>query len=191
VVADSVEAGLDYKTGSLWLAGTFYWNLVGGTIETGEPFSPVGTTRLENGAGVRVYGFEAEVRKPFGTSSSAFANYAYQHARDREFGRPAPGVPQHLANLGASFSFRTRFTFTPTLGLRSSRPRVAGDPRPATGGVALFGLSARAQKLYRGLGADLLIQNLFDEDYADPAPLVPGDYPRPGRRVLLHLSYRF
>jgi len=191
VVADSIEAGLDYKAGGLSLAGTAYWNLVGGTIETGEPFAPVGTTVLENGPGVRVYGFEAEVRKRFGSSSSAFANYAYQHARDRELGRRAPGVPQHLANLGASFSMRARFTLTPTLGLRSSRPRPLGDSRPATGGSALFGLSARAQKLYRGLGADLLLQNLFDEDYADPAPLVPGDYPRPGRRVLFHLTYRF
>ena len=57
--------------------------------------------------------------------------------------------------------------------------------------MALFGLSARVRQIYRGLGADLLVQNLFDQDYADPAPLVPGDYPRPGRRVLLHLTYRF
>jgi outer membrane receptor protein involved in Fe transport len=58
-------------------------------------------------------------------------------------------------------------------------------------GVALFGLSARARQIHGGLGADLLLQNLFDQAYADPAPLVPGDYPRPGRRVLFHLSYRF
>jgi outer membrane receptor protein involved in Fe transport len=190
VVADSVEASLVYKGGGFSVAGTGYWNQVGRTIETGEPFSPVGTALLENGAGVRVFGFEGEVRKHFGVASSAFANYAYQHARERDDGGPAPGVPRHLANLGASFSFRDRYTVTPRLELRSSRPRAAGDPRPTLGGVALFGVSARAQ-IHRGLGADLLLQNLFDQDYADPAPLVPADYPRPGRSVLLHLSYRF
>ena len=191
VVADSIEASLDYKGGGFWVAGTGYWNLVSRTIETGEPFSPVGTALLRNGPGVRVYGFEAEVRRRFGAANYTFANYAYQHARDRDGGGPAPGVPRHLANFGASFSFRDRFSLTPTLELRASRPRAPGDPRPARGGVALFGLSARARQIHRGLGADLLLQNLFDQGYADPAPLVPGDYPRPGRRVLLHLSYRF
>jgi iron complex outermembrane receptor protein len=191
VVADSVEASLDYKSGGLWVAVTGYCNLVDRTIGTAEPFSPVGTALLGNGAGIRVFGFEAEVRRRFGVADSAFANYAYQHARERDGGGPAPGVPQHLANMGASFSFRDRFSLTPTLELRSSRPRAPGDPRPPRGGVALFALSARARQIYRGLGADLLLQNLFDQDYTDPAPLVPGDYPRPGRRVLLHLSYRF
>jgi outer membrane receptor protein involved in Fe transport len=191
VVADSVEATLDYKGGGFWVAGTGYWNQVDRTISTGEPFSPVGTALLTNGAGVRVFGFEAEVRKRFGTANSAFANYAYQHAREREGGTPAPGVPQHLANIGASFSIRDRYTVTPTLQLRSSRPRAVGDPRASVDGVALFGLAARARQLYRGLGADLLLQNLFDQAYTDPAPFVPGDYPRPGRRLLLHLSYRF
>jgi outer membrane receptor protein involved in Fe transport len=191
VVADSVEATLDYKGGGFWVAGTGYWNQVDRTIGTGEPFSPVGTALLTNGAGVRVFGFEAEVRKRFGAANSAFANYAYQHARERESGNPAPGVPSHLANFGASFSIRDRYTLTPTLELRSSRPRAGGDTRASVDGVALFGLAARARQLYRGLGADLLLQNLFDQDYTDPAPFVPGDYPRPGRRLLLHLSYRF
>ena len=191
VVADSIEATLDYKGSGLSVAGTGYWNQVGRTLETGEPFDPVGTALLENGPGVRVYGFEAEVRKGFAAADSVFGNYAYQHARERASGAPAPGVPQHLANFGATFSIHDRFSLTPTLQLRSSRPRASRDPRPPVDGVALFGLSARVRQIYRGLGADLLLQNLFDQDYADPAPLVPGDYPRPGRRVFLHLSYRF
>jgi outer membrane receptor protein involved in Fe transport len=191
VVADSVEAGLDYKGGSLSVAGIGYWNQVSRTIETDEPFSPVGTALLQNGAGVRVFGFEVELRKRFGAANSLFANYAYQHARERDGGGPSPGVPAHLANIGASFSFREHWSVTPTLALRSSRPRASVDPRSSVDGVALFGISARALQIYRGLGADLLLLNLFDQDYADPAPLVPGGYPRPGRRALFHLSYRF
>jgi iron complex outermembrane receptor protein len=191
VVADSVEASLNYKGDGLQVAATSYWNLVSRTIETAEPFTPVGSFQLTNGPGVRVFGFEAEVRRRFGSASSAFANYAYQNARECGSGRTAAGVPAHLANFGASLSFRTRFSVTPTLELRSSRPRAASDRRPPVDGVALFGLSARARQIHGGLGADLLLQNLFDQAYADPAPLVPGDYPRPGRRVLFHLSYRF
>jgi hypothetical protein len=90
-------------------------------------------------------------------------------------------------------AFRERYTVTPTLQLRSGRPRAPFDPRPDTEGVALLGVSARGKDLFglRGFGADLLLNNLFDEDYFDPAPLVPGDYPRPGIRVLGRVSYRF
>ena len=191
VVADSIESSLNYKAGGLQVAATGYWNLVRRTIEPSEPFSSVGTFRLTNGPGIRVFGFEAEVRRRFGSANSAFANYAYQNARERDEGGPAAGVPAHLANFGATFSFRARFTVTPTLELRSSRPRAASDRRPPADSVARFGLSARGREIYRGLGADLLLQNLFDRANADPAPFVPRDYPRPGRRVLFHLSYRF
>ena len=191
VIADTVEAGLDYKSAGWRVAGTGYFNLLGRTIETGEPFLPTGTLVLSNGEGVRVFGFEGEVRRSFGLGSSAFANYAFQHARQRDGSGPAPEVPSHLANFGATFAFRQRYSLTPTLQIRGSRPRAPGDPRPSVDGAALFGFSARVREIYRGLGADLLVQNLFDEERFDPAPLLPGDYPRPGRRVLLHVSYRF
>jgi iron complex outermembrane receptor protein len=191
VVADTVEAGLDYKGDAWRVAATGYWNLVGGTIETGQTFLPVGALTLRNGSGVRVFGFEAELRRTFGVAHSAFLNYAYQHARERDHSGPAPDVPAHLAKAGATLSFRGRWSVTPTVALRSSRPRAPGDARLPLDGAAIFGISARVREVYRGLGADLLLQNVFGAESFDPAPLLPGDYPLTGRRVLLHVSYRF
>lgn len=192
-VADSFEGGLTYKSGQWNATVTGYLNLVDRTIGTGLPFDPVGSTVLRNGEGVRVFGFESDVRRSFGTAHSLFANYTYQHAVLRESDLRAPEVPAHLANLGVNLLFRDRFGLTPTLMLRSSRPRRPLDPRPPTEGTAAFSLAGQARDLFRirGLGADLRIDDLFDDEPFDPAPLVPGDYPRPGFRVLAHITYRF
>jgi hypothetical protein len=193
MVADSFEGGLNYKSGQWRAALTGYLNLVDRTIETGLPFDPVGATVLRNGEGLRVFGFESDVRKSFAGAHSLFFNYTYQHAVLRQTDLRAPEVPAHLANLGVNLLFRDRFSLTPTLMLRSSRPRRPLDPRPATEGRAWFGLAGQAHDLFRvrGLGADLRIDDLFDAEPYDPAPLVPGDYPRPGFRVLAHVTYRF
>jgi iron complex outermembrane receptor protein len=193
MVADSFEGGLSYKSGQWRASVTGYLNLVDRTIETGRPFDPVGSTVLRNGEGVRVFGFESDVRKSFGASHALFANYTYQHAVLRESDLRAPEVPAHLANLGVNLLFHDRFNLTPTLILRSSRPRRPLDPRPATEGTVAFGLAGQAHDLFRvrGLGADLRIDDLFDDERFDPAPLVPGDYPQPGFRVLAHVTYRF
>jgi len=76
---------------------------------------------------------------------------------------------------------------------RSSRPRDPGDPRPPVGGYATANLSFRLKNVYKTLEANLAFQNLLDKEYFDPSLPggVPGDYPRAGRRVLLHATFRF
>jgi outer membrane receptor protein involved in Fe transport len=142
---------------------------------------------------VRVLGVEVEVRRGFGVSHSLFANYAYQDAEARNGTGRAAEVPAHLANFGVSLLFRERYGLTSTLQLRSERPRAPFDLRRPTDGSAVLGVSGRVDDLanVRGLGVDVLVDDVFDQEVFDPAPLVPGDYPRPGRRFLAHLSYRF
>ena len=81
----------------------------------------------------------------------------------------------------------------PTVAFRSSLPRPAGDSRPPVAGYAVFNLNVRAPDLYKGLVVSLTMQNLFNKLYFDPSPAggVPGDYPRPGRRVFLSATYQF
>ena len=54
-------------------------------------------------------------------------------------------------------------------------------------------LDLAASLLFRDLDVGVTIRNLLDEEYFDPSPLlgVPGDYPRPGRSLLVHAKYRF
>jgi outer membrane receptor for monomeric catechols len=57
----------------------------------------------------------------------------------------------------------------------------------------VVGLTLRAPNVMRTLSLALTAQNLFRESYFDPALRngVPGDYPRPGRVLLLQASYQF
>jgi len=82
---------------------------------------------------------------------------------------------------------------TPTVSFRSGLPRLAGDARAPVAGYALFNVNVRAPDLYKGLVVALSMQNLFNKLYFDPSPAggVPGDYPRPGRRVFLSATYQF
>lgn len=70
---------------------------------------------------------------------------------------------------------------------------MVGDPRPATDGYALVNLGVRVPHVYRGIAVSLSLQNLLNKLYYDPAPAggVPGDYPRPGRRLFVNATYLF
>ena len=60
-------------------------------------------------------------------------------------------------------------------------------------GHGLLDLTLRAPNVYKALSLTLSGRNLLDQEYHEPAVLggVPGDYPRPGRSVLLQASYLF
>lgn len=192
-VADSLEAALSFRRSRLRLSANGFLNLVRDTIVPEALPGVQDPARIVNAPGVRVLGLELAATGGLGVSDSFFVNYTYQHARDRATDAPAPDQPTHLANLGAIFNVRDRWSITPAVNVRSSRPRAVGDPRPAVAGYALFNLNLRARNFYKSLEAALSVQNLFGKRYVDPSPRggLPGDYPRPGRRVLLHVAYRF
>ena len=104
-----------------------------------------------------------------------------------------PGLPTTLLNAGVSVEVRGRAVVTPSVVARSSRPRALADAREDVPGYVLFGISARSKSLWRTLEIGLSLDNLFARPYFDPSLPngVPGDYPRPGRRVFLHARFRF
>jgi outer membrane receptor protein involved in Fe transport len=85
------------------------------------------------------------------------------------------------------------FRAMPFWSFRSSRPREANDPRRDTAGYGLLSATVRAVNIHKTLALALTAQNILDKRYFDPSPAlgVPGDYPRPGRRVLVSASYEF
>jgi len=191
--ADSLETALLYKHARLTAEATGFVVLTSNAIGTGLPFDPVGTAVLRNEEGVRAKGIELQATGGFGQHHSFFANYTYQRSRDRGTDALVPGLPSHLANFGVTFVYRERVDATAALSARGSRPRVPQDPRPAVPGYAIVNLNVRVKRIYKTLEANLSFQNLFDKAYFDPSLLggVPGDYPRAGRRVLLHATLRF
>jgi iron complex outermembrane receptor protein len=197
VKADELELALSFARQRTRLEAHPFLNFVRDLIvPTGNPTGDleVGiTTPFVNRPRLKTAGVELLARQGVGVDDSLFFNYTYQDATDRTTGEKAPGIPSHLLNLGATFHLDGRFSATPILTVRGGRPRIAGDPRPPVDAYAVFSLSVRARNLWRTLEVVAAAENLFGKDYRDPSPLagVPGDYPRPGARVLVHASLRF
>ena len=193
VRADELELGLSFTRNRLRLEAHPFLNLLDDAIVLPEPNLPGATATYTNGPGARVLGFELVGSGNFGVSNSFFANYTYQDPKVRDTGRRFPGLPRSLFSAGANLDVRGRVTLTPSFIVRSARARSDGDSRPEVPAYALVNLAARAKNLWRTLDLTLACDNLFGKAYYDPAPQsgVPGDYPRPGRRVLLHASYKF
>jgi iron complex outermembrane receptor protein len=190
---DTTEAALVYKGKDLRLAGTVFLTWLRHPIGPEGSYTPVDPSRLVNLPGVDVRGFELEARRSFGMSDSIFLSYTHQEAEDAETGARRADIPRDMATLGATVTLKEQYTITPTLLLRSSRSRAAGDPRPALDGYGIFNLTLRARGLVRNLDVAATAGNLFDTEYLDPSPAgsVPGDYPRPGRSLFLGASYKF
>jgi iron complex outermembrane receptor protein len=193
MTVDTLEAGVAYNRKRLRMSGGIFQSFERNPILPEGQFVAGASRRIINGPGIDVSGFELEVRQGFDVGNSVFLNYAYQHPEAAETGRRAGEVPSHLGAFGAMLSLAGGVRITPTVSFRSGLPRLAGDARAPVAGYALFNVNVRAPDLYKGLVVALSMQNLFNKLYFDPSPAggVPGDYPRPGRRVFLSATYQF
>jgi outer membrane receptor for ferrienterochelin and colicins len=189
---DQTELSLAYRRGDFQATGTAYLGWVRDPITTEGAPSLARPTQVVNGEGINVRGLELTARRTFG-EHSAFLTYALQSPRDAETGRRVADVPSHMATLGGTVMIAGTYAVSPTLVLRSARPRDPRDTRPNLGGYALFGVTARHAILSNRLELRAVLDNLFDQRYEDPAPFygVPGDYPRAGRGLFFDAKYRF
>jgi outer membrane receptor protein involved in Fe transport len=190
---NTIEAAIAVRRRQLNASASIFSSFVRDVIAPGPEGALPGTRRLVNLPGLNTRGIELELRRSFGVSSSAFLSYTFQDPRQLEADVRAPGISRHLASFGATVAVRGRLNVTPTLTLRSSRPREQADARPAASGFAVFDLNLRAPGLWKRLELALRFGNLFGDDYVDPSPRlgVPGDYPRPGRSVFASAAWRF
>jgi outer membrane receptor protein involved in Fe transport len=78
--------------------------------------------------------------------------------------------------------------------------RAPGDLREAVSDYFIVDTTLISRGMFSGLEnleLRLSVYNLFDEEYADPAPLLvqatplQGDYPQPGRRFLFEVANQF
>jgi outer membrane receptor protein involved in Fe transport len=193
VKADEISLGLSWNRGRLRLEAHPFLNVVRDTVALPGLPVPGAPLTFANAEGVRSLGVELLANRGFGLNNSWFANLTLQDPEDRATGERVSGQPAVLLNAGVSFEIRGRVVVTPSVIARSSRPRGPDDPRPAVPGYVLLALTARTKPLWRTLELGLSLDNLGGASYHDPSFKngVPGDYPRPGRRVLLHATYKF
>ena len=182
---NTLEFALGYQAKNLRVTGNYFANFIRDFITTTRPLSLeglLGSLTFVNTAGLNIHGVEVEVRRTLDLDQAVFANYTYHHNAPREGGPLTPDLPAHLANAGATVSAGPYLSLTPTVLLRSSRPRIAIDPRPEAGAYGLLNLTVRLKSVFETLDLSATITNLLDTHYVDPSPFatLPGDYPRPG-----------
>jgi outer membrane receptor protein involved in Fe transport len=190
--ADTLEADLAYKGEQLELRGGAYLSFVRDPIVPEGPVSVLEPSRLRNGPDIDLKGVSFEAQRDIGPHT-AFASFALQSPKDKQTGARVAGVPSLMATVGATLLLRDRFSLTPTLTLRSSRARDPADARKEIGGYGVLNLGFRGRDILPKLDVGVTIQDILNTRYSDPSPLggVPGDYPRPGRTLLVHGTYRF
>jgi iron complex outermembrane receptor protein len=194
VKADEIAAGVMWQRGRLRLEAHPFLSLVRDAVALPGLPAPGRPGVFANGPGLRSLGLELVGTSGFGVNNSWFFGLTLQDPEDRESGERAAGVATALLAGGASFEVWGRAVVTPTVVARSSRARGQGDVRSDTPGYLVASVTARTKTpLWRTLDASISVHNLFGTSYADPSVAngVPGDYPRPGRRVLLHVRYKF
>jgi iron complex outermembrane receptor protein len=189
---DQAELSLTYRKGDLQVAGTTYLGWLHDPVVPAGALSLARPPKMVNGADVHVRGFELTARRSLG-ENSVWLSYALQSPRYADTDVRVADVPTHMATFGATFMVAGTYAISPTLILRSDRPRDPLDSRPALDGHVEFGATARHSILSKKLELRAVLEDLFNETYLDPSPYygVPGDYPRAGRSVFIDAKYRF
>ena len=138
----------------------------------------------------RYYGAEAEWIASLNSNTDLQVALSYVDALD-DNNNALPDIANFLANATFLYDFSSGFTSGSVLKYVSARKRMDGDTRSDLDGYLLFDETLTYQ--YDALSVSASIKNLFDEQYAYPAPpdTYAKDYPRLGRTAFLSAKWEF
>ena len=151
------------------------------------------TAKFENRGGTDTDGIEAEI-KIKQRRHYAYANYSYQHSVDKKTDKRIPFTAMHRGNIGFNAAINSYVNFNANLGLVGERRREDGDSRKKLPSYALLDAALIFSDVIKNASLTISGHNLLDKDYQDPsssAALLPGDYPRDGRQIMVAASYYF
>ena len=157
-------------------------------VPTGVP----GMLKFQNTDDATVYGVELEASYRF-RDIEMYGNYFWDHPEDDETGEPLPDVPDSGLNLGVNFWLADWGKGNLHILHVGDKPRAAGDLREDSDAFTVVNASFIVLNFYKTMELRASLYNLFDEDYAYPAPpfTLAYDYPAPGRSFVLELRYTF
>jgi outer membrane cobalamin receptor len=144
-----------------------YWYNANRLITAIPDASTRGAISYVNEGDVRAKGLELEAQMRLRGESRALVSYAIQVAEDRETHVDVPNSPRHMVKARLSVPGPARRSFVSVEGqYLSSRGTLAGArvSAAATLDVTLVQPFSRDWELYGG------VRNIFDAQYADPAP---------------------
>jgi outer membrane cobalamin receptor len=144
-----------------------YWYNANQLITAIPDPSTRGAISYVNEGDVRAKGLELEAQMRLRGESRALVSYALQNAENRDTHMDLPNSPRHMVKARISIPGPARRSFVSVEGqYLSSRETLAGSrvSAAATLDVTLVQPLSRSWGLYGG------VRNIFDAQYADPAP---------------------
>lgn len=194
---DTFEIAFSHQATSQLLYGInlFYYKI--DDLITAEPVSGPISTVYRNTGKRKGHGAEFETTYQALENLKIIANYAYQYATDNKTDRPAGEAPNHQIYGRAEWRAFSGWHFNTQINWVGEQRRISADTREPVDDYTTVDLTLRSEGLWRGLDMSLSVRNVFNEDtrdpspYADPVPLIPGDFPMAGRNVVGELQYRF
>lgn len=188
---DTLELAFDYRpTFNLHLGLSLFAYEAKDLIEF-VPDAGAGTSTAQNARDQRGRGLELEADWDLCTALRLRANYALQHAEDKQSNEEVPDAPGQQFYLQADWQFLPDWSFTPQLNWVGDRERAATDSRAAIDDYTLVDLTLRRKGLFKNLEVALSMRNVFDEDAREPSSdLIADDYPLEGRSIWGEISWR-
>ena len=155
-----------------------------------------------NAEDARLQGFELEYQQRLGHRLKLDTNLSYVDARFRDSGENLPGGAEWLANLGLIWKPYQAWSSALQVSYVGQRHRSSLDSRSRLPATTVFDITVGYRTITPGLELHMGVKNLTDEEIRYPQQLTtdfegeaflpyPEDYPRPGRRWWLSMSYDF
>lgn len=142
-------------------------------------------------------GFEVQSTWQAADTLDLSGNYAHQNAQDKYFGGPVGEMPRHHLKLIADWKVQPRLVTQLRVNWVADRTRTVEDTRPKLDDYIIVDAVVKYKLAPQSIELTLSALNVFDEDAREPSgvsssgPQIPGDFPIPGRSVILGLKGYF
>lgn len=167
--------------------------------EFDEFIKVIGDGDFENLEQRKFHGVEVGLQGSLVSDLSYFANYSLTRAEEFD-GTDVASVPEHMGNIGVTYSGLKFVEISPHLRLVGDRNRPLnyqedfpeGNEAEFLDGYALFNVTLVCRNLPGGMKASLSFRNLFDEEYHTSGEQTEDyDVLGAGRRVTFSVSKLF
>lgn len=186
--AKSFETSIGYKLNSRLNGRATYYHteydeLIADALE-GRSYANVGEARVD--------GFELEGQYMFKNKGNIGAYYAFNHSRLGS-GDDTPNVPNSTIGGNLNLPLGKRMDWNTNMYWQGKTQREEGDSREAMPDRTIVNTTLLLRKIWKSLELRFSVFNLFDEEYAYPAPpnTYPNDYKATGRSFVINAKYVF
>lgn len=187
----ATEMVLEYRPNptSKWLSSVYYYrtkDYIGVTDSVSTP----GFLQAENWDGNQTKGLDVEYEKKWSTATRLRASYAWQYATEAN-GRWIVNSPKNLAKINLAHSVLNDKLH---LGLEIQHVgRRLTEDNNELGSFTLTNLTVHSKALFKNTTLSASIKNLFNKNYAVPAPSFyrPDSFEQDQQSLWLQLMYDF